>query len=57
MEASILISLKELQALLDAASRVPDLEKSVVQLRNELEALRGLYSEVLERLQSLLQEF
>ena len=32
METSVLISLKELQALLDAASKVPELEKSIVQL-------------------------
>lgn len=56
METSVLISLKELQALLDAASKVPELEKSIVQLRNEVDALRRLYSETLERLQWLLRE-
>ena len=56
METSVLISLKELQALLDAASKVPELEKSIVQLRNEVDALRRLYSESLERLHGLLQE-
>ena len=56
METSVLISLKELQALLDAASKVPELEKSIVQLRDEVEALRRLYSETLERLQWLLRE-
>ncbi len=56
METSVLISLKELQALLDAASNVPELEKSIVQLRNEVDALRRLYSETLERLHGLLQE-
>lgn len=56
MEASVLISLKDLQTLSDVVSRVPDLENSVVQLRKELEALRNLYSETLERLQALLQE-
>ena len=56
MEASVLMSLRELQTLLDAASKVPELEKSIVQLRDEVEALRRLYSETLERLQWLLRE-
>lgn len=56
METSVLISLKELQTLLDAASKVSELEKSIVQLRDEVEALRRLYSETLERLQWLLRE-
>ena len=57
MEASVLMSLRELQTLLDAASKVSELEKSIVQLRDEVEALRRLYSETLERLQWLLREF
>ena len=56
MEASVLMSLRELQTLLDAASKVSELEKSIVQLRDEVEALRRLYSETLERLQWLLWE-
>ena len=56
MEASVLMSLRELQTLLDAASKVSELEKSIVQLRNEVDALRRLYSETLERLQWLLRE-
>ena len=56
MEASVLMSLRELQTLLDAASKVSELEKSIVQLRDEVEALRRLYSETLERLHGLLQE-
>ena len=56
MEASVLMSLRELQTLLDAASKVSELEKSIVQLRDEVEALRRLYSETLERLQWLLRE-
>lgn len=56
MEASVLMSLRELQTLLDAASKVSELEKSIVQLRDEVEALRRLYSEALERLQWLLRE-
>lgn len=57
MEASVLMSLRELQTLLDAASKVSELEKSIVQLRDEVEALRRLYSETLERLQWLLRSF
>ena len=56
MEASVLMSLRELQTLLDAASKVSELEKSIVQLRDEVESLRRLYSETLERLQWLLRE-
>lgn len=56
MEASVLMSLRELQTLLDAASKVSELEKSIVQLRDEVEALRRLYFETLERLQWLLRE-
>ena len=56
MEASVLMSLRELQTLLDATSKVSELEKSIVQLRDEVEALRRLYSETLERLQWLLRE-
>lgn len=56
MEASVLMSLRELQTLLDAASKVSELEKSIAQLRDEVEALRRLYSETLERLQGLLRE-
>ena len=56
MEASVLMSLRELQTLLDASSKVSELEKSIVQLRDEVEALRRLYSETLERLQWLLRE-
>ena len=56
MEASVLMSLRELQTLLDAASKVSELEKSIVLLRDEVEALRRLYSETLERLQWLLRE-
>ena len=56
MEASVLMSLRELQTLLDAASKVSELEKSIVQLRDEVEALRRLYSETPERLQWLLRE-
>ena len=56
MEASVLMSLRELQTLLDAASKVSELEKSIVQLRDEVEALRRLYSETLERLKWLLRE-
>lgn len=56
MEASVLMSLRELQTLLDAASKVSELEKSIAQLRDEVEALRRLYSETLERLQWLLRE-
>ncbi len=51
------MSLRELQTLLDAASKVSELEKSIVQLRDEVEALRRLYSETLERLQWLLRSF
>ena len=56
MEASVWMSLRELQTLLDAASKVSELEKSIVQLRDEVEALRRLYSETLERLQWLHRE-
>ena len=56
MEASVLMSLRELQTLLDAASKVSELEKSIVQLRDEVEELRRLYSETLERIQWLLRE-
>lgn len=55
-EISVLLPYKDLQTLLVASEKLSDLEKKVVRLSEQYEALYGRYSEVLERLSALQDE-
>lgn len=47
-DLQILISYKELQDLLDAVDQIPELRSELQRTQQQLTALRGLYSEVLD---------
>lgn len=52
-DLSITISLQELMTLIDSAKQVPGNEKELASLSRRLDALYGIYSQVLERLREL----
>ena len=52
----ISVSLSELMVLVDAAKRVPDVEKSLASLSRRLDGFYTIYIEVLERLRLLQHE-
>ena len=52
-DLQITISLKELSTLIETSKRVPGMESSLVSLSRRLDALYGLYIQVLERLRLL----
>lgn len=52
----ITISLQELMALIDSAKQVPGIEKDFASLSRRLDALCGIYSQVLERLREFKYE-
>lgn len=49
-DLSITISLQELMTLIDSAKQVPGIEKDFASLSRRLDALYGIYSQVLKRL-------
>lgn len=55
-DLQISISLSELMVLVNAAKRVPEVEKSLASLFRRLDGLYTIYSEVLERLRLLQHE-
>lgn len=55
-DLQITISLKELSTLIETSKRVPGMESSLVSLSRRLDALYGLYIQVLERLRLLRQD-
>lgn len=50
------MSLSELMVLVDAAKRVPDVEKSLGSLSRRLDGLYRIYSEVIDRLRVMQAE-
>ena len=52
-DLSITISLQELMTLIDSAKQVPGIENDLSSLSRRLDALYGIYSQVLERLREL----
>lgn len=52
MDVTVSVPLQELMDLIAQAERVPNLEKTVLQLQSSYDGLRMLYSEILEALRS-----
>lgn len=55
-DLSITISLQELMTLIDSAKHVPGIEKDFASLSRRLDALYGIYLQVLERLREFKDE-
>lgn len=55
-DLQISVSLSELMVLVDAAKRVPDVEKSLGSLSRRLDGLYRIYSEVIDRLRVMQAE-
>lgn len=56
-DLSISISLQELMTLIDSAKQVPGIEKEFASLSRRLDDLYCIYSQVLESLRELKDEF
>lgn len=56
-DLSITISLQELMSLIDSAKQVPGIEKEFASLSRRLDDLYCIYSQVLESLRELKDEF
>lgn len=56
-DLQISITLTELMTFIEFAKRVPDAEKALASLSRRLDGLYAIYTQVLERLNSMQREF